>query len=81
MIERRILQLAFGAVTESIGLNYYEAQNVAGMVQIGICLAGGSCGTGYPLFQYPFGDQANDAAFIQRGHTYEALKAAGICPP
>jgi RHS repeat-associated protein len=68
----------FGAVMASLGLNYYLTQNAAGTAQIAICLTGGNCdGTGIPLFTYPYGDQASDAAVIKQGFDWERAKLAG----
>jgi RHS repeat-associated protein len=71
---------AFGAVMQSFGLSYRVAQSAAGLYQIYLCQSGGACGAG-TLFTYPFGDQANDAAMIQKGYLYQSLQGSGQCPP
>ncbi len=68
---------AFGAVMESLGLSYYESQNVAGVIQIVICTFGGACGQGVPGIVFPYGDQPGDATDIERGYGYEKKKQAG----
>jgi RHS repeat-associated protein len=70
----------FGAVLESFGFSYFFTQNAAGIAQIGICLAGGACGTGIPGVVYPYGDQINDAVDVQKGFNYETAVQAGCAP-
>ena len=68
----------FGAVMEGLGLTMYEAQNAAGIYQEYIALKGtGAPGQGIPLFQFPYGDQAQDQQVIQRGFKYETFIQAG----
>lgn len=67
----------FGAVMESLGLSYYGAQNAAGIYQVYLSLKGGSAGQGIPLFQFPYGDQTQDANVIQQGFKYETFVQAG----
>jgi len=62
---------AFGATLSGMGYSLYFTQNAAGVAQIAICLKGGACGSGVPLNQFPFGDQAGDQADIIRGWQYE----------
>jgi RHS repeat-associated protein len=71
---------AFGSVMEGLGLTYIEGQNAAGGAQILICLAGGSCGQGFPVVEFPFGDQAEDAAEVERGYAYQRKYQAGCQP-
>jgi RHS repeat-associated protein len=63
----------FGAVLESFGFSYYATQNAAGVAQIYICARGQACGTGTPGFQFPYGDQIEDAALIKIGYSYQKL--------
>ena len=56
---------------ESLGFSYFFTQNAAGVAQIGICLFGGARGTGVPGVVYPFGDEIDDAIFVQIGWNYE----------
>jgi RHS repeat-associated protein len=67
----------FGAVLQSFNFSYTFTQSAAGVAQIGICLGGGSCGSGIPFRTYPFGDQATDAVDVQKGYDFEAAKRAG----
>ena len=60
-----------------VDFSYTFTQNAAGVAQIAICITGGSCATGIPGLQYPFGDQVSDAAEIKKGFDYEAAKRAG----
>ena len=70
----------FGAVMQSLGFSLYFTQNAAGLAQIGICLSGGSCGTGIPGVLWPYGDQANDARDVESGYKYEAAIQAKCNP-
>jgi len=62
---------------QSLGFSYTFSQNAAGVAQITICAFGGSCGTGIPGLQYPYGDQKGDAIDVKKGFDYAAAKAAG----
>jgi RHS repeat-associated protein len=67
----------FGAVLAGLGFGITFTQSAAGIAQIGICLSGGSCGSGIPFFKFPYGDQAGDQAEIQAGYNYEQAVLAG----
>jgi RHS repeat-associated protein len=70
----------FGAVLESFGFSYTFTQNAAGLAQVAICVTGGSCGTGFPLLSFPYGDQKIDAADIKKGYDYQKAKDGGCVP-
>ncbi len=71
---------SFGATLESLGFTYAQTQNIAGLVQILICLTPrGACGEGIPFLVFPYGDQTLDAAVIWSGFDYEQAVQAGKC--
>ncbi len=63
----------FGAVMESLGLSYYQTQNVAGLYQLYL----GTSNQGILLFQSPYGDSTQDASVIQQGFNFEKAVQAG----
>jgi RHS repeat-associated protein len=67
----------FGAVLAGLGFSLTFTQSAAGIAQIVICISGGSCGTGVPFVQYPYGDQAGDQRQIMAGYNYEQAVLAG----
>jgi RHS repeat-associated protein len=67
----------FGAVLAGLGFTLNLTQSAAGIAQIVFCMNGGSCGTGIPFIQSPFGDQAADQAQIVAGYNYEKAVLAG----
>jgi hypothetical protein len=72
---------AFGAVMASLNLTYREAQNVADVAQTLICTFGGACGEGFPLLQFPYGDQEQpDAAEIRGGDTLRTARFTPLLP-
>jgi len=68
----------FGAVLAGLGFSLNFTQSAAGIAQMYFCYRGGSCGTGVPFFQYPYGDQAGDQQQIMAGYNYE-LAVLGGC--
>jgi len=67
----------FGAVLAGLGFSLNFTQSAAGLAQIYFCYKGGSCGTGIPFIQYPYGDQAVDQKQIVAGYSYEQAVLAG----